>query len=157
MIPKMMALRQDYYPMWQQNREIEARGRAATRASGGLSAGQKALAYANLYNNTQMNNAKAMFDTQLANNQLRSRAYETALNVGNQDASRKQQANIFNTEMLAKAHNASLQGRQMAMYNGINALQSFFANQFKLKQFNDTMGLYRWDANERRLDRLSHV
>lgn len=153
MIPKLMSLRQDYYPLWHQNREIEARGKSSIRNSGGLSAGQKALAYASLYNNTQQNNAKALFDTQLANNQLKSKAYETALSVGAQDAARKQQANIFNTEMLSKAHNSSLQGRQMAMYNGINALQNYFANQFKINQFNKTLAMYYRDMEERRKDR----
>ena len=94
-----------------------------------------------------------MFDTQLANNQLKSKAYETALSVGAQDAARKQQANIFNTEMLSKAHNSSLQGRQMAMYNGINALQNYFANQFKINQFNKTLAMYYRDMEERRKDR----
>jgi len=32
------------------------------------------------------------------------------------------QANMFDEEMLAKAHNAALQGRQMSLFNAINAL-----------------------------------
>lgn len=142
MIPKLMSLKQDYYPIWKKNLETQAAARAATRASGGLSAGQKALAYANLYNNTQQNNAKVMFDAQLVNNQLSQKAYETALSVGAQDAARKQQGNIFNAEFLAKAHNAAQQGRQVSLFNAINALQNYYANEFKRKQFDRTMSNY---------------
>ena len=152
-IPQMFNQRLDYYPALQQNKETEAAARAATSASGGLSAGQKTLAFANLYNNTQKNNSKIIFDTQLTNHQLRQKAYETALQVGAQDAARRQQGNIFNAEYLSKAHNAALQGRQMAMYNGINALQNYFANQFKINQFNKTLAMYYRDMEERRKDR----
>ena len=153
MIPKLMSLKQDYYPIWKKNLETQAAARAATRASGGLSAGQKALAYANLYNNTQQNNAKIMFDAQLANNQLRQKAYEIALNVGAQDASRKQQGNIFNAEFLAKAHNAAQQGKQMSLFNAINSLENYYANEFKRKQLNKTLALYQQDLDERKRDR----
>lgn len=152
-IPQMFNQRLDYYPALQQNKETEAAARAATSASGGLSAGQKALAFANLYNNTQKNNSKIIFDTQLTNHQLRQKAYETALQVGAQDAARRQQGNIFNAEYLSKAHNAALQGRQMSMFNAINSLENYYANEFKRKQFNKTLALYQQDLDERKRDR----
>ena len=65
------------------------------------------------------------------------------MQLGNQYAQRMQQSRMFNEEMLAKAHAARQQGKQMGIYNFLNQLQSFYANEFKRRQFNDTMDLYR--------------
>lgn len=144
MIPKLMSLRQSYLPGLQQNREAEARSKSSIQQMGtAFGAGQKAALYSNLQNITQQNNAKLIYDTQLANNQIISEAYKTALQVGAQEAARKQQGNIFNTEFLAKAHNAALQGRQMSLFNAINDLQQYYRNEFTRKQFDRNMNLYQ--------------
>lgn len=54
-LQQLNKLHSDYYPVWAQNRELEARGWNAIRNSGGLNAGQKALVGMGLVNQTQQN------------------------------------------------------------------------------------------------------
>lgn len=156
-LSKLGQLRQDYYPVWSQNRELEGRGKNAILQSGGLGAGQRALAFMGLANQTQQNNANALFDTQKANNAYKSQWANAALQAGAQTASRKMAARQWDEEMLAKAHAAQLQGKQMAMYNFQNALEQYFVNKFKKHQFDESMKLYRADQEEAKQDRLARV
>lgn len=142
-LSKLAGLKSDYYPIWAQLREQEGRGKNAILQSGGLGAGQRALAFMGLTNQTQQNGMNALFEHQNRQNALDAQWANAALQTGAQTAARQMQANQFNEDMLAKAHNAQLYGKQMAMYNGQNALEQYFANKFKKQQFDDTMSLYR--------------
>lgn len=146
-LSKLGQIRQYYYPVWSQNRELEGRGKNAILQSGGLGAGQRALAFMGLTNQTQQNNANALFDTQKANNAYDSQWANAALQAGAQTASRKMAAKQWDEEMLAKAHAAQLQGKQMAMYNFQNALEQYFANKFKKYTFDKTKSLYEDDKD----------
>lgn len=141
-LQQLNSLHSDYYPVWTQNRELEARGKSAIAQSGGLSAGQRMLGYMGLANKTQQNNAAALFEHQGRENALRAQAANAALQAGNQSATRQQQAYQWDEDMLAKANAARLNMWETSAYDRQNALESFFANKFKKNQFDRTMNLY---------------
>ena len=82
-LQQLNSLHSDYYPVWAQNRELEGRGKSSIMQSGGLSAGQKMLGYMGLTNQTQQNNASALFEHQGRENALRAQAAKASLEAGN--------------------------------------------------------------------------
>jgi hypothetical protein len=67
------------------------------------------------------------------------------LETGAKDAQMAMVANQHDLDYYSKAHAARQQGMQMGIYNMLNNLQQYYANDFKRRQFNDTMKLYRDD------------
>lgn len=146
----LAGLRINQYPIINQINNATARADYALNKSGGLSGYQRSrLRTANLYN-TQKNISDTLMNAQMQNNQYRANLANAKMQLGSQYAQRMQQARMFNEEMLAKAHAARQQGKQMGMFNFLNQLQSYYANEFKRRQFNDTMDLYR---QQQELDR----
>lgn len=143
-------MKTDYYPIWSQNRELEGRGKSSIAQSGGLSAGQRMLGYMGLANQTQQNNAAALFEHQGRENALHAQAANAALQAGQNAATRQQQAYQWDEDMLAKAHAARENMLETSAYDRQNALNSFIANLFKRYQFDQTMGLYR---DQQKIDR----
>lgn len=141
-IDELNKLQSDYYQVWAGNREAEGRAKSAIAQSGGLGAGQRMLAYMGMLNQTQQNNAKAMFDAQNMNNELRSQAAKIKLATGENSANRMQQAYHWDEDMLAKAHAAQLNMWEQSAFDRQNAIESFFHNRFKKNQFDRTMNLY---------------
>lgn len=88
-LQQLNRLHSDYYPVWAQNRELEARGKSAIAQSGGLSAGQRMLGYMGLANQTQQNNMAALFEHQGRENALRAQAANAALQAGQNAAIRQ--------------------------------------------------------------------
>lgn len=143
-------LRIDAYPIMQKQREAEARVTDAITRSGGLSSGQKAISRIASLNNTQQNIANALIGVQSQNNQYRANAAQSRLTAGNQDAIRSQEAHQKDDDVYARGHAARQQGMQMGMYNFQNALEQYFANEFKRKQFDEQMSRYDQDLDIRR-------
>jgi hypothetical protein len=81
-LQQLNSLHSDYYPIWAQNRELEAGGKSAIVQSGGLSAGQRMLGYMGITNKTQQNNAAALFEHQGRENALKAQAANAALQAG---------------------------------------------------------------------------
>lgn len=143
----LAGLRINQYPIINQINNATARADYALNKSGGLSGYQRSrLRTANLYN-TQKNISDTLMNAQMQNNQYRANLANAKMQLGSQYAQRMQQSRMFNEEMLAKAHAARQQGKQMGMFNFLNQLQSYYANEFKRRQFNDTMDLYRQQQN----------
>ena len=141
-LDELNKLHSDYYTVWAGNREAEGRAKSAIAQSGGLSAGQKMLAYMGMLNQTQQNNANAMFDAQKLNNEYRGQAAKIKLATGENSATRQSEAYRWDEDMLAKAHAARLNLWETSQYDRQNALESFFHNRFKKNQFDRTMNLY---------------
>lgn len=142
-VERLSGLKQDYYPVFSKNRETEARIWNGIRNSGGLSAGQSALFGALLSNQTQQNNADAIFNSQTANNQLASQAEKAKIALGDSNATRSMQGYQWDTDYFAKGHAANENKLETSAYDKQNALNSYLANLFKKYQFGQTMGLYR--------------
>lgn len=139
----MNEIKNNPYPTLSQLREAEARTRYALDSSGGLGSGQKMLARIAQQGLTQNAWAKSLADTQAYNNAQKMAVQNAKLQTGYQDATRKQQSNIFNEEYTAKSHAARQQGMQMGIYNFKNMLDNYYANRFKEYQLGETLGLYK--------------
>ena len=149
-------LRVDPYNAIMQQRQAEARQSAAIAKSGGLSAAQQMLARVASLNTTQQNIYNANAQVQKENNALRAAAAQAKLAAGEQAAQRQQQADQWDIDYMSKAHAARQQGKQTALYNFNNALQSYVSNEFTRKQFNRQMKLYgqELDLKKTELDAL---
>lgn len=139
----LAGLRINQYPIINQINNATARADHALSMSGGLSGYQRSRARTANLLNTQKSISDTLMNAQMQNNQYRANLANAKMQLGSQYAQRMQQARMFNEEMLAKAHAARQQGKQMGIYNFLNQLQSYYANEFKRRQFNDTMDLYR--------------
>lgn len=118
--------------------------------SGGLSGGQRNRTKAANLATTQRSLADAYIAGQAQNNQYKQSFDQARLNAGQATRAAQMDANKFKEQYTAAAHNARQQGMQMGIYNFINQLQSYYANEFKRRQFNDTMDLYK---QQQQLDR----
>lgn len=149
-LSNLAKLRINPYPIANQMRDAERRNRYAINRAGGLSGAQKH--YANIASilGTQNNIANMMSGIQEKNNQYKSQ-YASALQAaGDASARRRQAANEYAENYYAQAHAAKQQGKQMSMYNFLNQLNQYYSNEFKRKQFNDMMDMYR---DNQKLDR----
>ena len=119
------------------------RNRYSINRAGGLSGSQKYLANVAAGLGTQEQLADVIQKSQEVNNQYRSKWAEAALNAGNALASRRQQANQYNTEYAANAHASRQQGMQMGLRNFMDYIQQYAANEYKRKTGNGMLGLYQ--------------
>ena len=141
----MASRRANVYPQLQAMRDAEARNRWAIRNSGGLTGAQKYLANVASGIGLQRNYANVIDAANQLNNQYKGEWANAALQVGSQNAQRMQNSNQYRDEAYAKAHGARTQMEQVGMFNMLNAIQQFYANEFKRHQFERTMGLYDQD------------
>lgn len=149
----LYSLQVNPYPIIPELYNQYAKTMAAIDRSGGLGGGQRALARMAAMNNTQLNTAKLLAGAQEQNNAYKAQSANASLNAGNADAQRRMQSNQWDLDYYSKAHAARQQGMQMGIYNMMNQLQQYYANDFKRRQFNDTMDLYRQqlDLDKQRL------
>lgn len=137
--------RASVYPQLQAMRDTEARNRWAIRNSGGLTGAQKYLANVASGIGLQRNYASVIDAANQLNNQYRGEWANMASNIGTQNAQRLQNSNQYRDEAYARAHGARTQMEQVGMFNMLNAIQQFYANEFKRHQFERIMGLYDQD------------
>lgn len=149
-LTNLAKIRINPYPIANQMRDAERRSRYAVNRAGGLSGAQKH--YANIASilGTQSNIANMMSGIQEKNNQYKSQYANALYSAGAANAQRRQAANEYAENYYAQAHAAKQQGKQVAMQNFINQLNSYYANDIKRKQFNDMMSMYR---DNQKLDR----
>lgn len=146
----LAGLRINEYPIINRLTQQRAESDYAIDNSGGLSGGQRARMRAANLATTQRNIADLLSNVQAQNNQYRSQFANAQMQLGTQQAQRRQQANQFRADMTARAHAARQQGIQMGWQNLLSQIQGFYANEFKRRQFNDTMDLYRQDQKLQR-------
>lgn len=146
----LAGLRINEYPIINRLTQQRAESDYAIDNSGGLSGGQRARMRAANLATTQRNIADLLSNIQAQNNQYRSQFANAQMQLGTQQAQRRQQANQFRADMTARAHAARQQGIQMGWQNLLSQIQGFYANEFKRRQFNDTMDLYRQDQKLQR-------
>lgn len=138
-------------PIYNNNRNAEARSRNAIVRSGGLGAGQIASALsANTYN-TQLNDANALMNAQLQHNQYKTNSITTKYNAGAQDAARLTASEQWDYAQNAAAHNAAMQQGQMGLYNIANAWREGYKNMWDREQFEKMYGLYFQDVKNKEM------
>ena len=139
----LAGLQYDPYPILNDLKNRQAYLNYGLTNSGGISGAQKYLGKianaANMYKAT----ADAYANLQDRNIGLRSNVFSTMANLGAQDAQRAQSANQYDLDYYSKAHAAREQAMQTGLFNMLNAAQSWYANDFKRRQFNDMMNQYR--------------
>lgn len=141
-ISDLYRMKANPYPIMPEIHKYYDIGAGAIDRSGELRGGQKQLAKMKLASNMQNNIAKMLLSAQDQTNQYRTTADKAALASGSESARLKTAANQWDLDYYSKAHAARQQGMQMGIYNILNQLQQYYANDFKRRQFNDTLGLY---------------
>lgn len=146
----LAGLRDNPYQQLRAMQDAERRNRYAIAQSGGLTGAQKY--YANVAGGIgmQKNYADILNRSNAQNNQYKANWASSALQAGQATAARQMQANQYRDEAYAKAHAARQQQKQMGMFNMINAVQQFYANEFKRNQFNKMYDLYAADVDLKR-------
>jgi hypothetical protein len=116
------------------------------KRSGGLSIGQKMLANLSLDAQTQANIANAMLKVDTQNQEWQRLAADAEVKAFMDRAKLEMQGRQQDRTNAAAAHNAKQQGMQTGIYNIQNAVEQYFANEFKRKQFDANMKLYQEDV-----------
>ena len=136
-------LRVNPYNTIQKIYDQDSLNRYMINRAGGLSGAQKYLANVAAGLSTQREFADTIQKSQEINNQYRGKWAESAANLGAQYASRRQQANQYNTEYEASAHAARQQGMQMGIRNFMDYIQQYAANEYKRRTGNGMLSLYQ--------------
>lgn len=139
----LAGLRINPYNTIQQLRNAEARTNYAVNASGGLNTAQKQLFRQSGLSTTQQNIANALQQIQAQNNQYKAAYANAALQYGQNEAQRRQQANQYDLEYYTRSHAARQQGMQMGIRNMLDTFNQYAANEFKRQQGNYMLDLYR--------------
>lgn len=142
----LAGLQYNPYPIVNSMKDRQAYFNYGLTNSGGLSGAQKYLGKIANANNMYRATADALTNLQERNIGLRSNYYNTMSNLGAQQAQRRQSANQYDLDYYSKAHAAREQAMQMGLFNMLNSAQTWYANEFKRRQFNDTMNSYRQEG-----------
>lgn len=146
----LAGLKVNPYPIMRQLRDAEARTNRAISMSGGLSGGQQTLARLSALSNTQKSVANALAGIQDQNNAYRSKYAEAALQAGNADSAARMQARQWDLDTYARAHAARNKGIWSGVSNLVSQVQNYFADDFKRKQFEENLALYKADQEQRK-------
>lgn len=139
----LAGLRVNPYPIMQELRNAESRTNRIIDRSGGLSTAQRGLSRLSALYGTQNNIANTLASIQQQNNAYKANYAQAALNAGNASAQRRMAANQWDLDYFSKAHAARLGGMQAGIQNMLAQAQNWYRNDFKRRQFNDTMALYK--------------
>lgn len=146
----LAGLRINPYPITRELRDAEARSNRAIDIAGGLSGSQRTAARLAALNTTQSNISKLLSDIQQQNNAYRANYAQAAINAGQQARTARMAANQWDLDYYSKAHAARNRGIQTGIANMLAQIQQYQANEFKRRQFNETMNLYRDDMDQRK-------
>ena len=119
--------------------------------NGGYTGGQRQNARIALALGNARNIADVLNNTQLQNNKYRQNWAAAALSEGNQDAARRQQASQYAWDAYNRAHGAKVKGIETHLSSLAARGQKYWADRIKNKQYEDTLGLYQQDIDNRRL------
>lgn len=146
----LAGLRINPYPITQQLRNAEARTNRAIDIAGGLSGSQRTAARLANLNTTQNNISNLLSNIQQQNNAYKTSYAQAAINAGQASRQARMAANQWDLDYYSKAHAARNRGIQTGIANMLSQIQQYQANEFKRRQFNDTMDLYRADQKQRK-------
>ena len=119
--------------------------------NGGYTGGQRQNARIALALGNARNIADVLNNTQLQNNKYRQDWATAALQEGSQDAARRQQASQYAWDAYNRAHGAKVKGIETHLSSLAARGQKYWADRIKNKQYEDTLGLYQQDIDNRRL------
>lgn len=139
----LASLRYNPYPAVQAAQQAEREAAYANANSGGLSGAQKYLGRIALGLGNMQNMANVYAQAEQQNNALRGQYYNAALQYGDADATRRQTALQHDLQRYDQAHGAKIKGVEQWLANSQNAINQWYANEFKRKTYQDTLDIYK--------------
>ena len=143
-------LRVDPYNQLQSINNADRTAYYRIQQNGGYTGGQRQNARIALALGNARNIADVLNNTQLQNNKYRQDWATDALSEGNQDAARRQQANQYAWNAYNRAYGAKVKGIETHLSSLAAKAQKYWADRIKIKQYEDTLGLYQQDINNRK-------
>ena len=143
-------LRVDPYNQLQAINNADRTAYYRIQQNGGYTGGQRQNSRIALALGNARNIADVLNNTQLQNNKYRQNWAEAALSEGNQDAARRQQASKYAWDAYSRAYSAKVKGIETHLSSLSAIAQKYFANRIKNKQYEDTLGLYQQDIDNRK-------
>lgn len=139
------------YPVLNNMRGAEARGRYSIANSGGLGSSQKLAANVALTANTQKNIAENMFNYYKEINNLKTQSAMAALNAGQQQAQMQQSAKQFDLDYYSKAHAARQNIMNSSLSNIFGSLRQYLQDEDSRKRFESMYSLFSDDLKSRKV------
>ena len=143
-------LRVDPYNQLQAINNADRTAYYRIQQNGGYTGGQRQNARIALALGNARNIADVLNNTQLQNNKYRQNWAEAALSEGNKDAARRQQASQYAWDAYNRSYGAKVKGIETHLSSLAAIAQKYWANRIKNKQYEDTLGLYQQDINNRK-------
>ena len=143
-------LRVDPYNQLQSINNADRTAYYRIQQNGGYTGGQRQNSRIALALGNARNIADVLNNTQLQNNKYRQDWATAALSEGNQDAARRQQANQYAWDAYNRAYGAKVKGIETHLSSLAAKAQKYWADRIKIKQYEDTLGLYQQDINNRK-------
>lgn len=143
-------LRVDPYNQLQAINNADRTAYYRIQQNGGYTGGQRQNARIALALGNARNIADVLNNTQLQNNKYRQNWASAALSEGNQDAARRQQASQYAWDAYNRAYGAKVKGIETHLSSLAAKAQKYWADRIKIKQYEDTLGLYQQDIDNRR-------
>ena len=143
-------LRVDPYNQLQAINNADRTAYYRIQQNGGYTGGQRQNARIALALGNARNIADVLNNTQLQNNKYRQDWATAALSEGNQDAARRQQASKYAWDAYNRAYGAKVKGIETHLSSLAAKAQKYWADRIKIKQYEDTLGLYQQDIDNRK-------
>lgn len=143
-------LRVDPYNQLQAINNADRTAYYRIQQNGGYTGGQRQNARIALALGNARNIADVLNNTQLQNNKYRQNWAAAALSEGNQDAARRQQASQYAWDAYNRAYGAKIKGIETHLSSLAARAQKYWADRIKNKQYEDTLGLYQQDIDNRK-------
>lgn len=143
-------LRVDPYNQLQAINNADRTAYYRIQQNGGYTGGQRQNARIALALGNARNIADVFNNTQLQNNKYRQNWAEAALSEGNKDAARRQQASQYAWDAYNRAYGAKVKGIETHLSSLTAKAQKYWADRIKIKQYEDTLGLYQQDIDNRK-------
>lgn len=139
----LASLRYDMYPELNAIRNAGRKGAYSVDTAGGLSGGQRVAA--RIANNiaTQRNLSNVYANAAAQNNKYKAAYYDALMKAGQADRAARMAAAQQDYQNYVAAHGAKYKGRDTAVANMIDQLNSAYANEFKYRTYMDTADIYR--------------
>lgn len=143
-------LRVDPYNQLQAINNADRTAYYRIQQNGGYTGGQRQNARIALALGNARNIADVLNNTQLQNNKYRQNWASAALSEWNQDAARRQQASQYAWDAYNRAYGAKVKGIETHLSSLAARAQKYWADRIKNKQYEDTLGLYQQDIDNRK-------
>lgn len=150
-------LRYNPYSDIQASRDAEAGAAYANSQAGGMIGGQRYAGRIGLGIGAMRNAANVYSNAQQQNLKLDQNRIGTMLELGNQNAARRQSANQFDYNAFTASHGAKTKGIERSLSNLLSAIYTGYSNAFKHDTWQDTASIYRQQVDNEQKAMLASI